>query len=409
MAIDRIPGVYYEENVTFESTGNGSKIPIFIGKTGNTGTASHKVDGTQVLKFASYEEVNRTIADGGIGEETTTVENTVTNNLENNLLLKTIKEFYQEARILQSSDIGVPYIYVVDVGAGTVYNSWKNAIETVKAYYDAPVEVYVGLETCVKDAENHDIELKDLISVISKSIHDATEELNLRYAFFTKQIANSDVASNVDDALKTLAQACVTAHSNKLQYLSRVGLIEPYLFGKSVSRICCTENTVEPGYYEYRSVDADVFPKRTREKAYSLQSNGIIFNRDEYINGDKHPKMNLCVSLAFNGQTSRPADSLFHARFNADDLLREVFGACYNQIKANESTTNIVHLQSRINKIVNDRISAEEMLPYNDKTELGTRLQVRTDDSNPYTLVVSGQIHPQKCTIAIKVEATVKI
>ena len=97
----------------------------------------------------------------------------------------------------------------------------------------------------------------------------------------------------------------------------------------------------------------------------ALQNAGIIFNRDEHINGNVYPKINLCVSSAF-ASNPRPADAMFHARFNADDLLREVFEACYSQIKANESATNIAYLQTRINKIVNDRVSSEEMIQYDE-------------------------------------------
>ena len=50
MPIKRLPGVYYDENVTYELTGEGSKIPIFIGTTGHTDTYS----------FTSYSDENKT-------------------------------------------------------------------------------------------------------------------------------------------------------------------------------------------------------------------------------------------------------------------------------------------------------------------------------------------------------------
>ena len=83
--------------------------------------------------------------------------------------------------------------------------------------------------------------------------------------------------------------------------------------------------------------------------------------------------------------------------------------ACYKQIKANESVTNIAYLQTRINKIVNDRVSAEEMIKWDEKTGQGTKLTVTQSNDDPYSIVVSGQMHPQKCTIAINVTATLKI
>ena len=136
--------------------------------------------------------------------------------------------------------------------------------------------------------------------------------------------------------------------------------MEPLLAGKTFARICCTPANTEPGFLEYRSVEPETFKDRTKAEMKALQNAGIIFNRDEHINSDVHPKINLCVSTAY-AANSVPADALFHARFNADDLLRDVFAACYTQVKANESATNIAYLQTRVNKIVNDRVSAEEM------------------------------------------------
>ena len=175
-----------------------------------------------------------------------------------------------------------------------------------------------------------------------------------------------------------------------------------------MARICCTPSNTEPGFHEYRSVEPGEFKDRTKAEMLKLQNAGIIFNRDEHINGNVYPKINLCVSTSF-AATTRPADALFHARFNSDALLREVFEACYSQIKANESATNLAYLQTRINKIVNDKVSAEEMIKYDEKTENGTKLIVNQSDADPYSLIITGQMQPQKCTVAIEVEATVKI
>ena len=400
MPITELPGVYYREKVTYELTGEGSKIPIFIGKTGNSTTSNYKVDGTQVLKFNNKNDALRAVV--GTGDEWKSKTGIGTPS-ETNELATVINEFYEEARLLQSTDVGVPYIYVIDLGTATDYTAWIKALDEAKTFYDAPVEVYVGLENCTKDADNQDITLAQLIVGACDKIHKATEELNLRYAFLTKK-------GITDAQLKELSSSIVTSMSANVQKLSRIGLCEPNLFGKTVARICCTPYNTEPGYYTYRSVTPDTFNRRLKEDALGLQSKGIIFNRDEYINGKKYPKLNLCVSVAFNSDiNSRPADSLFHARFNADDLLREIFEACYSQVKANESTTNIAYLQTRINKIVNDRVTNEEMIKYNEKTEQGTKLTVQSSDEDPYSLIVTGQIQPVKCTIAIKVEATVKI
>ena len=384
MPITKLPGVYYDENVTYELTGEGSKIPVIIGATGNAPAqgSTYKVDGTEIRKYTSWEEVNKPITaeNPGIG---------VWSEDTSNKLSQFLYEFFKEARLLTNSDIGVPYIYVIDVGAGTAKQAWLDALTLAKSKSDAQIEVYVGAD----NINSYDLPafLKGAYAAILEETHD----LDLRCAFTTKYGAT-------DEQLIAL-----TNESAGIQK-SRIGICEPLLFGKTVARICCTPSNMEPGHLVYRSVEPGEFIDRTKAQMLNLQNAGIIFNRDEHINGNIYPKMNLCVATSF-AATTRPADALFHARFNADSLLRDVFEACYTQIKANESASNLAYLQTRINKLVNDKVSAEEMVKYDERTEAGTKLIANESDSDPYSIIITGQIQPIKCTIAIEVEATVKL
>ena len=384
MPITKLPGVYYNEKVTYELTGEGSKIPVIIGATGNAPAqgSTYKVDGTEIRKYTSWEEVNKPITaeNPGIG---------VWSEGTSNKLSQFLYEFFKEARLLTNADSGVPYIYVIDVGAGTAKQAWLDALTLAKSKSDAQIEVYVGAD----NINSYDLPafLKGAYAAILEETHD----LDLRCAFTTKYGAT-------DEQLIAL-----TNESAGIQK-SRIGICEPLLFGKTVARICCTPSNMEPGHLVYRSVEPGTFIDRTKAQMLNLQNAGIIFNRDEHINGNIYPKMNLCVATSF-AATTRPADALFHARFNADSLLRDVFEACYSQIKANESASNLAYLQTRINKLVNDKVSAEEMVEYDERTEAGTKLIATESDSDPYSIIIKGQIQPIKCTIAIEVEATVKL
>ena len=384
MPITKLPGVYYDENVTYELTGEGSKIPVIIGATGNAPAqgSTYKVDGTEIRKYTSWEEVNKPITaeNPGIG---------VWSEDTSNKLSQFLYEFFKEARLLTNSDIGVPYIYVIDVGAGTAKQAWLDALTLAKSKSDAQIEVYVGADNI------NSYDLPSFLKGAYAAILEETHDLDLRCAFTTKYGAT-------DEQLIAL-----TNESSGIQK-SRIGICEPLLFGKTVARICCTPSNMEPGHLVYRSVEPGTFIDRTKAQMLNLQNAGIIFNRDEHINGNIYPKMNLCVATSF-AATTRPADALFHARFNADSLLREVFEACYTQIKANESASNLAYLQTRINKLVNDKVSAEEMVKYDERTEAGTKLIANESDSDPYSIIITGQIQPIKCTIAIEVEATVKL
>lgn len=391
MATSEIPGVYYDEDVIYALTGEGSKIPVIIGATGNTYDEEHnpnyKVDGTIIRKYYNWDEVNVpiTASNPGIG---------VYSDNTTNQLSKFLKEFFEEARLQFNSDVGVPYIYVIDVGDGTVKQSWLNAIDLAKSKLDATIEAYVGADNITGYT------LKDFLDGAHNLIKAESVELDLRTAFTTKGYLNPSAVTD--------AQLIALTNESTGNRYSRIGIMEPLLAGKTFARICCTPANTEPGFLEYRSVEPGTFKDRTKAEMKALQNAGIIFNRDEHINSDVHPKINLCVSTAY-AASSVPADALFHARFNADDLLRDVFAACYTQVKANESATNIAYLQTRVNKIVNDRVSAEEMKKFDEKTGKGTKLVVQESTDEIYSLYLSGQIHPEKCTQAILVKAKVII
>lgn len=134
MPITKLPGVYYDENVDYELVGDGSKIPVFIGYTGNEATDDYKTDGSNIQRFVHWKDVNKAVDNGGIGvyEEGT-----------KNLLLKTLQEFFEEAKMNTSADIGVPYIYVIDLGKAEDKNAWVNAFSNAKVKAESTLEVYV--------------------------------------------------------------------------------------------------------------------------------------------------------------------------------------------------------------------------------------------------------------------------
>ena len=145
MTITKRPGVYFNEEVDFELDGNGAKIPVFIGYSGNTSTSNYKTDGTVLQKFSKWSEVNQAIEKGGIGVYT---ENTT------NKLLSVIHDFYEEAEIHKTSDIGVPRIYVIDLGKAEDKEVWLKAFSTCKSEEEILIEAYVGLDKAVKENIN---------------------------------------------------------------------------------------------------------------------------------------------------------------------------------------------------------------------------------------------------------------
>ena len=378
MTITKIPGVYLNENVDYEMVGAGSKIPIWIGKTGNEGTDDYKVDGSSVLKFTQWEEVNKATTAGGIGVYTDDTSN---------LLLKTLKDFFEEASIESTEDIGVPYIYVIDVGAGTTKAVWEKALETAMTLIDAQLLALIGGD----NISNYSI--VDLMQGVKAVLDTETQTFNLMNAITTKQGAT-------DADLIALTNATTGIQK------SRIYIAEPLLFGKTVARLCCTEYYIEPGYNKYRSVKPNTFIKRTRAEKLALQNAGIIFNHDEIVNDEVWCRMNIATATSF-AASKRPADCLFHTRVNADHLLREILTALYPQIKANETQSSLAKLQVKVDAVVDDAIENGTMIRYNSNTGEGTRLTIMESDYNPYDLIVTGTIQPVNATIAIEVRETI--
>lgn len=374
MATTKRPGVYFNETTEYLQ-GNGGKIPIFIGKTGNAAATGYKVDGTQILTFKNFDEANRTIANGGIGTDTAT-----------NPLLAVLKEFFEEAEIKDTSDIGIPYVYVIDVGAGTSKDVWLTALTTAKTEKSAIVEVYVGAENITDNGYT----LTDFINAAYASILTESANLNLRTAFTTKANATDEQLTALNPSTGGILK-------------SRIGIIEPLLFGKHVARICCTPYYIEPGFLEFRTVKPGEFKARTDAEVIALQSAGIIFGVDEVASDLVVSRINLCVSTAY-AKTQRPADSRFHARFNADNLLRKVFKAVFSQVKANEVRSYMVKAQTKVDAVIDEEIETERIIPYNSNTGKGTKLTLEESSSEEYDMDLVGQIQCINATDTIQVK-----
>lgn len=370
-------GIYFDETTEYELEGSDGKIPVIIGKTGNEATTGYKVDGTQIQKFKHYNQVCKSIANGGIGTDTTS-----------NPLLAFLEMFFEEAEPRTAEDIGVPHIYVIDVGTGTDATAWLNALTTAKIKKDAIIEFYVGAE----NISNYS--LTDFITAAHVSVRTETAKLNLRTAFTTQEGA-------------TDAELIALNPSSGGILKSRIGLIEPDKFGKHAARLCCTPYYLEPGFLPYRSVKVGEFKERTDAEIVALQEAGIICGADEVVSDLAVARMNLGVSTAY-AASPRPADAKFHARFNADNLLRNIFKAIFTQVKANEVASYIVKAQTKVDTVIDDEVEAERMIPFDSETGKGTRLTLQESEKEPYNMELVGQIQGINCTHAILVNVTIK-
>lgn len=382
MVFNKIPGVYLNEDVDYELSGVGSKIPVFIGKTGNTGSADYKVDGSVALKFTNYDDANKAITAGGIG---------LSNDLN-----KILQNFFEEAKLKQPDDIGVPYVYVIDVGAGTDRDAWLTAVETAFTKIDASIMAFTGTENIqyIPTGETDPVtySVVDLAKAVRVAIDTRTHTFELWNAFFTKKDAT-------DSQLIALTDA-----TNGVQK-SRIGIIEwdNYRFGKTIARICLTPFNQEAGFIKYRSVEAGEFPERNITQKLALQNAGIIFNHDEMYSDEMNPRMNICLATSY-AATNKPADAMFHARFIADALLKDIYEAVYPLIKANDTASNLVKVQVKIDTVIDEYIRNGDCISFNKDTGLGTRLIAQASNKDPYDVEIVGSIQPVNAILAIDVK-----
>lgn len=384
--INILPGVYYNETVETSFGGSGGEIPVFIGKTNNP-----DADGTVIKRYNSFEELSKTLIEGGIASSGNLEE-----DLKNNPLLKILQGFYEEIEPLSYNSVSVPYIYVIDVGDGLELKKWENALETAKIYRDINMEVYYGIEYLKDDVQT-------FLDKSTISIKSQAKKLDLRRRFTTI------TGKFVEDELVEVTDSDLINLANANKSVNRLNILEPNYFGQVVGRFCVTEIGDEAGYVVFNTIPAGYFKERTPSQQLSLQTNGVVICRDEYSGATFYPKILLGVSTCFgNNVNDRPADALDSNRRIADYVLEQVFDACYPQVKARETRTQLVKLQTRVNNIVYNAVSNGLVVDYNESTNPeGTQLTVDEADDNPYAMVVTGQIQPMNCTIAINVEATI--
>lgn len=359
------PGVFVNEtSIDPNANGNGGEIPIFIGISGNETPA------TGVKRFTGYDEAKQTIANGGIGTNTT-----------NNYLLDTLKEFFEESKLINddTDNLGVPYVYVIDLGAASIAGenptttSWTNAISLAKTV-DAQSEVYVGFKSTDATAT-----ILSIMASVASSLDTELYKGKPREAYYT-------VFGMTDANLKTLIKNTVTSQKSK------TALIEPEKFGKHVARIATTPHYIEPGYLKFRSVSPGEFPNRTDADETALMNAGVIFGRDEHY-GEIYPKICLGVSTAYAADPKdRVNDSLLHYRRNVNQLIRDAVVEVYPQLKNNQFEGSMQILQTKVNTLINKKIKSNEM---QDGTFLNVSEVVRDDVDG---ILLSGKAKPIKAT-----------
>ena len=179
---------------------------------------------------------------------------------------------------------------------------------------------------------------------------------------------------------------------------SRVDIVDKKLFGKTIARICSTPYYIEPGYLPYMSVTTGVFEERSNEDRDDLFSTGLVFGEDDYTLSNITPRICLATSTAWGieDHNSRTTDALNHARRNVDHHIRRILNIVAPQLKRNETSVTIRHVQNQIDLYLDSELNLGTIQAYS--------VKVVESSYNPYQLLIKGKITPVNSTLAIDFE-----
>lgn len=375
MTIEQTPNITYTEtDQNPKMIGSGAVIPLVIGQTGNT----VEPDDITIKKYKSLTQIGATVANGGIG------------NADSNMSYQFFKKFLKETKKIYSDDVGLPYVYFIDMGSIAFTNgeAWAKAFNLAMTQRDIGKIAIVGFKKANATTAISASEIANIVGILSAGnqiiVEDSKKGSPKRLMFTVTDATDEDMMKITDDASASFIQK------------SRVLPCAPDFYPEMVARFCLTPYDEEPGFYDFRSVSPDDVVVRTEDMEEDLQNAGINFIRKEMEGSIEHARICLGVSSAMAANI-RPNDVLPHFRRNVDHLINRIVVAAYPYLKRNESKSSIEMFQTDIDTIVEEEIEKGAM-------QEGTEITAVESDINPFQIFIKGNAKPVNATLYIGVE-----
>lgn len=451
MAVERAPYINYNELTSNPLlTGEGSEIPIFVGTSENT---VESVSRKNIYVCKNIQEVKDAIGTTGslysniekfykennarllAGQTTLSVPYIYVFDLGSHNKIDDYKKALKESKVKRDATC----IAIIGSAASSSNDlKWETFSETTGSGNEQTTVTKYEL-TNIDEVEFSPLYVETLDSgvktILTKGLSGIklteSEKTQFETAFTANQTnllitfangINNELKEETQQGLLRIAYIGLdkqTGSETFEQYVNRISdittavgstrigfveLNEASDIGLTVARICSTPYYIEPGYDGYLSVETtqyEYFAERTPEERDALFNAGLIFNEYDYTLPEITPRICLAVSSAWGiteiaDADKRVNDALIHARRNVDHQIRELFKVIAPQLKRNETSVNLLQLNTELNICLESEVDAGRIQEY--------EIDVEEVTMNPYCLRISGRIVPVNSTLAIEFE-----
>ena len=374
MTLDKLTGVYFSETVgDVDKRYSKENIPLFIVQTSTSITG---VDDT-LVKFTSFADF-RDLATGKGLTKTLVFMNKVLADYE-------CKEFY---------------VYNVKTDSA---DAFKNLLIDASGYKEI-IDVLYFEETAR--------------ALSGKTVHDTIESIKtalegnnfergaLRTAIIVPYATVHNAVTNKGEGV-TNEEAVITALTSAFSGVNsgRIIGIVPDLgyYSATAGKIVSTAYNREPGYPPCNINLADLEYSFTEDQMITLQNLGLVFCREEKVQGVKQYRINLGVTTSF---AANKADGLIKARKTTDELLRQCGWACEGYVKQEELESGVSFLQNEVDTVI-DAFVEEESVQRNKAKGRVTQLTVIESEGDAGLIYyLEGDVYPTKCIEGIHIRST---
>lgn len=363
MTYTTLPGLKFTETVATASVVDvNAQVPLFIVQTSST---ISDLDG-QITYYTGADAFNTIVDSKGLTYSQAVIEQTL-------------------------AEYGNTAFYVYSIKTDTS-QGFTDAVKATAHLLDVNRLVYIEE---AKSGGSNSITSK--IAAIKNGLVDNASNGVFRtatiipYGTVTDAVTNANSGTDEANAISSLT-TILSANGN-----GRIEVAFPdENAGIVVGKCMASGYDDEPGRTPIESAINESSYNFDATQMLTLMNLGVLFLKPERSYGEYRYRICLGVNNGFKNNT---ADGLIVCRTVVDELLRRISYDASPFVKAKETQSNEVLLQSIVDGIVDEFVTADNI--YRD----GTSLTVSGDGN---VFIVNGTIKPVRSAIAIEVNTTIQ-